>query len=66
MTDFAREKASEMFSEMIDKLNGNCQLIDEDFNVYKFMCCGKEFSFNEGNAKDNGFEFCPFCGAKIH
>ena len=27
--------------------------------------CGKDFAFIEGDASDNGFAFCPYCGKKI-
>lgn len=39
--------------------------LDDDFNVYKFLCCGFEFSFDEGHPKENGILYCPHCGVKM-
>lgn len=27
--------------------------------------CGKEFQFFDGDWKENGFKFCPYCGRRI-
>lgn len=27
--------------------------------------CGSEFYFTDGDADDNGFDYCPFCGEYI-
>jgi hypothetical protein len=27
--------------------------------------CSETFEFNEGGPKENGFEWCPYCGKKL-
>lgn len=39
--------------------------LDDDFNVYKFLCCGFEFCFDDGHPKENGVLYCPHCGVKM-
>ena len=39
--------------------------LDDDFNEYKFLCCGFEFCFDEGHPKENGVLYCPHCGVKM-
>lgn len=30
-----------------------------------YTACGQQWQFFCGTAKENGFEYCPFCGRKI-
>ena len=40
--------------------------IDDWFgDCYKCSACGEEFILNEGNPKDNGYNYCPNCGARM-
>lgn len=40
--------------------------IDDWFgDCYKCSACGEEFILNEGNPKDNGYNYCPNCGADM-
>ena len=50
-------------------IRGYCkwQLDDPDFDAggpYVTQC-DEYFQFNDGGPKDNGFKFCPFCGAQL-
>ena len=37
---------------------------DEPYE-YHSTSCGREFSFIDGNVKENGYKFCPNCGKNI-
>ncbi len=36
-----------------------------DYPVYRCSNCNEQVDFEEGTPKDNDFQFCPFCGAKM-
>jgi len=37
----------------------------EEWNVYECSHCGEEFDLIEGTPYDNGYNFCPNCGADM-
>jgi len=37
----------------------------EEWNVYECYHCGEEFDLIEGTPYDNGYNFCPNCGADM-
>ena len=37
----------------------------EDWNIYECSHCGEEFNLIEGTPYDNGYNFCPNCGADM-
>jgi len=37
----------------------------EEWNVYECSYCGEEFNLIEGTPYDNGYNFCPNCGADM-
>ena len=39
------------------------EYIDRD--TWKCTVCGSEWAFIEGTPEDNGFKYCPECGAKM-
>ena len=43
--------------------NTNESLCNEDDTWYTE--CGEAFVFTEDGPKENGFQFCPYCGGKI-
>lgn len=45
-------------------LTKTCSWEPESEDTY-LTGCGKNFTFTDGGVADNGFEFCPFCGAAI-
>lgn len=38
---------------------------DEENNVFQCSNCKEEFVLISGSPKDNGYEYCPYCGAKM-
>ena len=40
-------------------------LDDAEWNAYS-TGCGQMFVFNDEGPAQNGFKFCPYCGAEIH
>ena len=38
---------------------------DYDFIIYECNNCNEEWTFEEGTPKDNSYNYCPNCGAKI-
>ena len=44
---------------------GSCRwYYDEDGELYTTLC-GQSWHFVEGDASENGVEYCPFCGRPI-
>jgi hypothetical protein len=43
-----------------------CQWVgtDDDFNIWS-TDCGEEFYLDEGSPRENGFEYCCFCGKPL-
>lgn len=39
--------------------------VNEEENVYMCSECGDEVIFISGSAIQNGYKYCPFCGAKM-
>lgn len=37
----------------------------EEWNVYECSHCGEEFDLIEGTPYNNGYNFCPNCGADM-
>lgn len=37
----------------------------EEWNIYECSRCGEEFNLIEGTPYDNGYNFCPNCGADM-
>lgn len=61
----ALNKAISDMQEKIEK-EDVCEwkLFDVEANAYD-STCGGAFWFGEGDTKDNGFNYCPYCGKKI-
>lgn len=37
----------------------------DDYIIYECNNCNEEWTFEEGTPKDNSYNYCPNCGAKI-
>ncbi len=63
---YANVGKSSLIKLLLDiKLNTCGWKYDEDIDSYNTNC-GQSFFFATGNAKDNKFNVCPFCGMKIN
>ena len=38
---------------------------DDDYILYGCSNCNEEWVFEDGTPKDNSYNYCPKCGAKI-
>lgn len=46
---------------------GEWQQLPDDYNwnVWRCSACSEEFVLEEGTPKENGYKFCPHCGATM-
>lgn len=51
----------------VEVVHGEWSLTIDDWfgDCYKCSACGEEFVLDEGTPKDNGYNFCPNCGADM-
>ena len=54
-------------ADVVEHKRGEWSLNVDDWfgDCYKCSACGEEFILNEGNPKDNGYNYCPNCGADM-
>lgn len=69
---FASDVAARMFGELIESgahegvpVVATCKWTEEtDTGVHETQC-GHAHYFNDGDVKENEYQFCPFCGKRI-
>lgn len=54
-------------ADVVEVKHGVWSLNTDDWfgDCYKCSACGEEFILNEGTPKDNGYNYCPHCGARM-
>ena len=52
----------------LEEAKKQCDFIrkdDDDYIIYGCSNCNEEWYFEDGTPKDNQYNYCPKCGAKI-
>ena len=52
-------------ADVVELKTGQWLIYDSDANVYECSFCHELFILNEGTPRENNFNYCPFCGAKM-
>ena len=51
--------------EVKPQMNGDWEVFETESNSYRCSLCGEAFTLLEGSPSENGYEYCPHCGAKL-
>ena len=46
-------------------MTASCAWTQDFENGYWETACNNAFDFDDGGPRDNGFNFCPYCGAPL-